>query len=235
MDSGLRLIGRTHLLFLIALLGGILIRLVVSVGYRPALLFYDSGGYLARAEDVQLSAARPLGYSLVLWPFRHLAPSTIMPIPVFQHLLGLSLAVAIYAFLVRRGLPAWGATLGSLPLLFDPLQLVLEHYVLSDVVFAALLVAGCLLMLWNPRPGIWLLIAAGLAIGSSAVVRGAGSFLLVVCFVAVVCLRLGWVRVVAFVVGGILPIGVYVAWYALTQSGPRFLYARLAPLVRCQT
>jgi hypothetical protein len=239
--AGSGLVARRHLLFLIALVGGVLIRLVVCWGYRPALLFYDSAGYLARAEDLQLSTVRPLGYSLVLWPFRQLAPGTLVPIPVFQHLLGVALAVAVYAFLVRRGLPEWGATLATLPLLFDPLQLVLEHYVLSDVVFAALLLAACLLLLWNPRPGLWPVLAAGLAIGSSAIVRGAGSFLLVVFLVAVLCLRLGWVRVVAFVLGGLLPIGIYAAAYhatygeyALAQSGSQFLYARLAPMVRCQ-
>jgi hypothetical protein len=238
--SGSRRAGRRHLLFLIALLGGILIRLVVTLAYRPALLFYDSASYLDQAEHLHLATGRPLGYPLVLWPFRQLAPDTLMPIPVFQHLLGLALAVAVYAFLVRRGLPEWGATLATLPLLFDPLQLVLEHYVLSDVVFEALLVVGCLLLLWNPSPGLWPVLTAGLAIGSSAIVRGAGSFLLVVFFVAVLCLRLGWLRIVAFLLAGILPVAIYAAafhatygQYAVTQSGPRFLYARLAPLVQC--
>ena len=58
--------------------------------------------------------------------------------------------------------------------------------------------------------------------------------------VAVVCLRVGWVKVVAFGIAAMLPIAVYATAYhskygvyALSQSGSRFLYARLAPLVHC--
>lgn len=229
-----------HLPFAVALIGAVVIRLVVAYAYRPAIFFFDSSGYLEIAAHPSVGTLRPIGYSLAIWPLVQLAPSSVAPIIVVQHALGLALAVASYAFLLRRGLPAWGATLATLPLLFDPLQLVLEHYVLSDVVFEALLVGACLLLLWKPRPGVGLLVASGLAVGSGTLVRGAGSFLLVVFVVAVVCLRVGWVRLVAFLVAAILPIGLYATAYhekygayALSQSGARFLYARLAPIVDC--
>lgn len=231
---------RRHLPFLLALLGGIAIRVVVVSAYRPAILFYDSSGYLGPAMHPSIGTLRPEGYSLAIWPLVHLAPPSVTPVIVVQHAIGLALAVLCYAFLLRRGLPAWGATLATLPLLFDPLQLVLEHYILSDVVFEGVLVGACLLVLWKPRPGTGLLVAAGLAVGLSALVRGAGSFLLVVFLVAVVCLRVGWVKVVAFLVAALLPIGLYATAYhekygayALSQSGARFLYSRLAPIVRC--
>jgi hypothetical protein len=58
--------------------------------------------------------------------------------------------------------------------------------------------------------------------------------------VAVLCLRLGWARTVAFAVAGVLPIVLYATAYhashgeyALSKGGGRFLYARLAPIVRC--
>jgi hypothetical protein len=229
-----------HLPFLVALAAGVAIRIVVMVAYRPALLFFDSAGYLARAEEGGMGDARPVGYSLVIAPLRHLFPSTLVPVTLFQHLLGLGLAVACYVFLVRRGLPGWGATLATLPLLLDPLQLVLEHYVLSDVVFEVLLVGACLLVLWKPRPGPWLLVASGLATGASALVRGAGSLVVVVLVIAVVCLRLGWRRVTAFVVAALAPLAIYATVYhhvygqfALSSAGPRFLYARVAPIVAC--
>jgi hypothetical protein len=229
-----------HAPFVLAVVAGIVIRVVVGLAYRPAILFYDSNGYLTVAAHPALGTLRPIGYSLLLWPLRTLVPGSLEPIVVVQHALGLLVAVACYAFLVRRGLPPWGATLATLPLLLDPLQLVLEHYVLSDVAFEAMLVAACLLLLWKERPTVVLLVGAGLTAGSCALVRGAGTFLLVAFLVAVVCLRVGWVRVVVFGVAAILPIAVYATAYhskygvyALSQSGSRFLYARLAPLVRC--
>jgi hypothetical protein len=190
----LRHLGLRHLAFLVALLAGVVLRLVVIAAYRPALVFFDTTGYLRDALHPELGTLRPIGYSLSLWPLLKLSHDAIGPIAVVQHLIGLALAVACYVFLLRRGLPPWAATLATLPLLLDPLQLVLEHYVLSDVLFEALLVAACLTMLWRPRPGFALLVVSGLAVGSTALVRGAGSFLLVVFVVAVLCLRLGWAR-----------------------------------------
>jgi hypothetical protein len=220
---------------------GIVLRIVVGYAYRPAIIFYDSRGYLSVASNLHLSTFRPIGYSLILWPFVHVDPTSLVPIVVFQHALGLLVAVACYAFLLRRGLPQWGAALATLPVLLDPLQLVLEHYVLSDVAFEVLLVSACLLLLWKERPGLSLIVVAGLVTGSCALVRSAGSFLPVVFLLAVLCLRVGWVKVVSFGVAAILPITVYATVfhaeygkYALSESGSQFLYARLAPIVRCE-
>lgn len=236
----LRHLGRRHLAFLLALLAGVLLRLVVIAAYRPALIFFDSTGYMRDAVDPHLGTLRPIGYSLTLWPLLKLSHDAVGPVVVVQHVIGLALAVACYVFLLRRGLPRWAATLATLPLLLDPLQLILEHYVLSDVVFEGLLVGACLTLLWRLRPGFGLLVVSGLAVGSSALVRGAGSFLLVVFVVAVLCLRLGWARTVAFALAGVLPVLLYATAYhashgeyALSKGGPRFLYARLAPIVRC--
>ncbi|HEX6874671.1 MAG TPA: hypothetical protein VF165_03350 [Nocardioidaceae bacterium] len=231
---------RTHALFLAVLALGIAIRGVVIFAYRPALLFADTNSYLRNARDLSLSEVRPSGYSIFLWPFVHLTDS-MMAVQLVQHLIGLLLAVGCYALLVRRGLPVWGATLAVVPLLFDPLQLVLEHYILSDFLFEALLVLACLALLWRRRPGLAAVVAAGALVGTSGLVRGAGTFLLAAFLVAVLCLRLSWVKVVAFLVAAILPMGAYaVAFhhghgkYAVTKAGPRFLYARVATIVDCQ-
>ena len=137
---------RLHALFLAALALGVAIRGVVTVAYRPALLFPDTRSYLQHAEDASLSPVRPSGYSLFLRPFVLLTDS-LTPIQVVQHAMGLLLAVACYMFLLRRGLPRWGATAAVVPLLLDPLQLVLEHYILSDLLFEVMLVLACLALL----------------------------------------------------------------------------------------
>ena len=233
---------RNHALILTALAVGLVLRGVVGYAYRPAMFFSDGFGYLARADPFQVFGLRPSGYSLFLRPFvLLLGPQPFIPIVAAQALMGVGLAALCYAFLVRRGLPQWGATLAVLPILLDPLQLVLEHYVLSDVLFEVMLVGACLLLLWRHRPGLPSVVIAGVLVGSLGLVRGAGTFLIVVFLVALVCLRVRWTKIVAFVLAAIVPLTAYAVdfhrtygEYAITTSGPRFLYARLAPVVRCK-
>jgi hypothetical protein len=230
---------RDHWLLALLLAVGAVLRVLVMLGYRPALLFPDAFRYLAQSQQFYFSEVRPGGYGLVLWPLRHLTDS-LTPITLGQHLLGLGTAVACYAFLRRRGLARTWAAVAVAPLLLDPLQLALEQYVLSDVLFETLLVAACLVLLWRHRPGAVALAVAGALVGCAGLVRGAGSFLLAVFVVAVLCLRLPWRRLAAFLVAAAVPLGAYVVsyhaahgQYAVVTSGPQFLYARLAPSLPC--
>jgi hypothetical protein len=215
------------------------VRGATIAAYRPALVFSDTGSYWDSAHDFDLNPVRPTGYSLFLAPMAAFTDS-LAPVQVVQHAIGLLLAGGLYAFLLRRGLPAWGSALGTAPVLLDPLQIVLEHYVLSDVLFEGLLVLACLLLLWRHRPQLWHIVAVGALVGAAGLVRGAGILLVLVFAFALVCLRVGWSRILAFVAAAAIPVGAYViafhaehGEYAVTTAGPRFLYARLAPLVRC--
>jgi hypothetical protein len=228
-----------HAPFLVALLVGLTLRVVVMVAYRPALLFPDSFGYLNRAHDFEMTHTRPGGYSLVLKPITALTDS-LVAVSAVQHLIGIGLAVAIYVFLLRRAVPRWAATLATLPLLLDPLQLTLEHYVLSDLLFEALLVAACLTLLWNRRPGWFAMALAGFLAASTGIVRGAGTAVLAVFVVAALCLRVPWHKILVLLVGAALPLVPYLmafhaafGTYAVSNAGPRFLYARIAPKVYC--
>jgi hypothetical protein len=218
---------------------GLALRVTVSVAYRPVLLFPDSFGYLSHTVPFQLQWSRPGGYLAFLWPILQLTDSRY-PIPALQHLMGLALAAGCYAFLLRRGIPRWGATLAVLPVLLDPLQLVLEHYLLSDVLFELLLVAACLVVLWKPRPGPGALLAAGVLVAAATLTRSAGSLVIVAFVVALVCLRVGWRRLLVFLLAALVPLAGYATAFhqefgrwTLTAAGPRFLYARLAPIVQC--
>jgi hypothetical protein len=218
---------------------GLALRITVMVAYRPVLLFPDSFDYLSHAVPFQLQWARPGGYLAFLWPILQLTDSRY-PIPVLQHLMGLGLAVACYLFLLRRGIPRWGATLAVLPVLLDPLQLVLEHYLLSDALFELLLVGACLAVLWKPRPGVGALLAAGLLVAAATLTRSAGSLVIVAFVVALACLRIGWRRMLVFLLAALVPLAGYATEFhrehgqwSLTAAGPRFLYARLAPIVHC--
>ncbi len=228
-----------HGLFILAFCLGLALRVTAMVAYRPVLLFSDSFVYLQHTVPFHLQWQRPGGYLAFLWPILHFGGS-LYTVPVLQHLFGLGLAVACYAFLLRRGLPRWGATLAVLPLLLDPLQLVLEHYLLSDTLFELLLVGACLVVLWKPRPGAVAMLAAGVLVAAATLTRGAGTLLVVVFLVALVCLRVGWRRLVVFLLAVLIPVAGYTVefhreygQYAVTTAGARFVYARLAPIVHC--
>jgi hypothetical protein len=207
--------------------------------YRPALLFTDSFAYLRDAHDLTPATLRPMGYSVLLRAFEPLSASHFWVV-VLQHVLGVGLAVLCYCFLVRRGVPGWGAALAVLPVLIDPLQLVLEHYILADVLFEALLVVACILLLWHHRPGPATVALVGTLVASAALVRGAGTFLLAFFLIALLCLRVRWTTVAAYLAAVAVPLSLYAVYfhdhhgkYAVTTGGPRFLYARLAPIMPC--
>jgi len=230
---------RRHWLMVLAVLVAAALRVVVMVAYQPALLFPDAVRYLIQAHHFYLSSVRPSFYPLLLVPVVRVTDS-LVPIAAAQHLLGLALSVVAYRFLLRRGLPPWGATLGVLPLLLDPLQIALEQFVLSDVFFEVLLVGACLTVLWKHRPSLGRLAMAGLLVGLAGITRGAGAFLIVIFVVALLCLRVSWVKLVAFVMAAVIPMGIYATCYyattgefALVNAGPRFLYSRIAPIAHC--
>ncbi len=55
-----------------------------------------------------------------------------------------AIGVAGYALLRRVGLPSWGATLAMVPVLLSAYAIQIEHFVLSDTLFAFLvMIASC--------------------------------------------------------------------------------------------
>src|SRR5260370_41376012 len=68
-----------------------------------------------------------------------------------QHLRGLAMGVSLYAVMLRRGAPRWLAALATAPVLLDAYQLQMEHMIMPDVWFEALVVAGLAGLLWRPR------------------------------------------------------------------------------------
>ena len=72
-------------------------------------------------------------------------------VALLQHLLGLAMAVVLYALMLRRGVTRWLAALAVAPILLDAYQLNAEQTIMPDVLFEALLVAGIVLLLWRPQ------------------------------------------------------------------------------------
>ena len=106
------------------------LRAVVLVAYHPALIFPDSVRYLQYAHNFtaghwSADGLRQSGYSVLIIPVMLL--HDLWLIPLAQHLAGLATAALVYAVLIRFGIRTWLAAVAAVPVLFDPLQFVLEQ------------------------------------------------------------------------------------------------------------
>jgi len=228
----------THWQFTVVLAAAIVVRLIVILGYPPILWFNDSYNYVYDAVTHIPDAIRPNGYPFLislLLPFHN-----AYPLAVLQAAMGVAMGVLIYALLRHRGLPWWGATLPTLPVLFDSYALHLEHMVTADTLFIFLGTVAVVILCWSDRPSVPVMAAAGLLIGYATLVRSVGQPLLAVVVVAMLVRRVGWRRLAALLAAGIVPIAAYMAWfhgtygnYALTESSGTFLYSRVSTFAEC--
>jgi hypothetical protein len=137
-----------------------------------------------------------------------LAVGGLSAVTAVQHLLGLAMAAAIYAILLRRGTPRWLAAIAAAPVLLDAYQIQIEQTIMPDVWFEAVLVGAIALLLAagtddqvrarqrddgqgedgqadpaddhrrRVRRGLVAVAAAGLLLGASAPIRQVGEILI---------------------------------------------------------
>lgn len=162
---------RRHRLMACAVLAGAALRVIVQLTYSPALLYIDSPRYLY-GESVY----DPLGYLAMLWPLDRAGGLAL--VTAAQHLLGLAMAITIYAIALRRGARRWVAVLAAVPLLVDAYQLQVEQNIMADTMFEAAIVAGLAALLWRARPSARATAVAGLVLGVAALVREIGLVLI---------------------------------------------------------
>jgi hypothetical protein len=227
-----------HWPFSLVVLAAILARIVVVLAYPPIFWFSDSYNYIYDAITHVPDQARPNGYPFFLDLMLPLHSDTA--IGLVQAAMGVIAGVAIYALLRHRGLPWWGATLCALPVLFDAYQLHLEHMITADPLFIFLVTVAVVMLCWSDRPSVLTMAIAGLLIGYATLVRSVGEPLLVLVGVGMLLRRVGWRRLLALIVAGIVPIGLYMAWfhqdtgkYALSESSGSFLYSRVSTFAQC--
>jgi hypothetical protein len=227
-----------HWQFAIVVAVAVVVRIVVVLGYPPILWFNDSYNYIFDALSHVPDEVRPNGYPFLL---DLLVPlHSLYPLALLQAAMGVAIGIAIYALLRHRGLPWWGAALPTLPVLFDAYELHLEHQVTADPLFTFLVTIAVVILCWNDRPSIPVMAVAGLLIGYATVVRSVGEPLLVVVLVAMLIRWVGWRRLVALLVVGIVPIAAYMIWfhgtygkYAMSESSGTFLYGRVSSFAEC--
>jgi hypothetical protein len=231
-------LARRHRPFAAVLAVAAALRVVVMLGYPPAMFFNDSYHSMTDAVTRSPDIVRASGYPLFLYallPLHSLALVTGL-----QALMGLAMGTGIYAVLRRRGLPWQGAVIPALPVLFDVFELQLEHMVAADVLFCALVTAALILLAWWDRPPLAAAAAAGLAVGYAATVRSVGEPLLVIVIAGMLARRMGWRRIAAAAVAGLAPVAGYMVWfhahtghYALDEATGTFLYSRVQSFAEC--
>ena len=251
---------RRHWVFAVLLVLAAALRAVVFVAYHPALIFPDSVRYIQYAHSFatghwSVDGLRQSGYSVLIIPVMLL--HDLWVIPLIQHMVGLATAVLVYAVLVHFRIRTWIAALATIPVLFDPLQLILEQYVLADVWTVLLIVAALVILVWNtpdqrgeesrgrrgltPRRAAW----CGLLLGLAVTFRDE-ELIMIVPAVAYVAIAVRPARQLArrmAVLAGcfLIPVAGYLGWFdashgelGFTTFSGAFLYGRVADFASCQ-
>ena len=241
--SGLRaLAARTwagNRLFIIVLTPAVLLRIDTELGYQWQVWFNDSFEYVQNTVNFDLDPTRVSGYSLWLKLFQVFHTYAI--ITILQHLMGLAVAVMIYALARHRfRAPAWVATLATLPVLYDGFGIQLEHLILSDIPFLFVTVLAVTLLLWDPQPSMRRCLVVGGLLGLADLLRSVALPLLAVFAVYMIIRRISWKRVAAAIAVCLLPVVAYAGafkiqhgQFALTDSTGVFLYSRVMTFAEC--
>jgi hypothetical protein len=229
-----------HRLFIIAGIPAVLLRADAELGYRWQAWFNDSFEYVQNTVQFNLDPTRVSGYSAwlkIMQPLHSYALVTIL-----QHLMGLAVAVMIYALARHRyGVRAWVATLATVPVLYDGFEIQLEHLVLSDVPFLFVLMLATTLLLWDPAgPSTQRCVAIGALLGIGAVLRSVGLPLLALFAVYLIIRRLSWRKVAAAIGVCLIPVFGYAGafdlehgQFAMSDATGVFLYSRVMTFAEC--
>jgi hypothetical protein len=229
---------RRHWLAAALLAAALVLRVLALLAYRPALFLdatrylYDSGG-----ND-------PVGYEGPLKAILFVGNFDL--VAAVQHLLGLAMAVVIYALLLRRGASRWLAALAIVPVLLDAYELQNEQTILPGTFFQALLVAGFAVLLWRPRTGWRATVIAGLLLGTTAIIAQVGESLIVPAVIYLLAAGGGWRHVAgkaaALCAAFALPILAYCTGsylmtgnFFLSHTGATSTYGRMAAAADCAT
>ncbi|WP_322753444.1 hypothetical protein [Frankia sp. Cas3] len=230
---------RRHRLIIVLIVLASALRVLAMAAYRPAFEFAgDSYAYLQLARYLSPDTVRPAGYPVVLHALS--VTGELWVVPAVQHALGLGLGLAVYALLTHRGVAPTIAALAAAPVLLDAYQVNIEHFVMAETLFDALLVAGLVALLWDREPPLWACGLAGGALALAALVRTVGVVLGVLALAYLIARRFGWSRSVAFAGTLAAPLLGYAFWfhsahgsYALSGGDAYWLYGRVAPIADC--
>jgi dolichyl-phosphate-mannose-protein mannosyltransferase len=239
---------RQHWLFTIIAVCGTAIRVVVLLAYQQALIFPDSERYLQYAHNFIIGQwipdwLRTSGYSFLLIPA--VLAHNLTSVVTVQHLLGLVTAVLIYATALHFGARRWVAAVATIPVLFDPLQLDLEQYILTDVSATFLLTVALVVLVWKREAiGKTAPAVAGLLIAVATLDRESDLLLMIPMLVYLALVirprrRLA-IRAGIMLAACALPLLAYLLWFQswfntfnFVTYNSEFMYGRIAQFAEC--
>ncbi|MGI8336465.1 phospholipid carrier-dependent glycosyltransferase [Actinomadura scrupuli] len=230
--------------FVLLVTGGAVLRVLAMLGFPPILWFTgDSYLYLTRTLRLTPSPSKTMGYPFLLKLLQPFHSLTL--VAAVQHLMGLAIAVMIYALLRRARLPRWAAAALTVPVLYDAYQIELEQLLMAETLFTFLIMSAMTLMLWTGRRPAWSASAAGLTagllLGWAVLVRSAGAGALPVLLGCLVVRQVGWRACAAATAGCVLPLAGYAMWfhahqggYGLTSADGLYLWGRTTTFATCE-
>ncbi|GIE03542.1 hypothetical protein Adu01nite_48920 [Paractinoplanes durhamensis] len=226
-----------HLPFSVVLAAAVTLRVWFAATYPYAFFFPDSRSYIESSLLGEPGVIRPFGYSWLLKPFLRMPYERIA---LAQHMLGVLILAAAYAFLLRRGCRPWLAALAVLPVAVDARVLTVEHYVLAETAYLAATAGGLFLLAGRDRLGWFAAAGGGALLGFAAVTRTVGLPILALAAAYLLVRRVSLLRLGAFALPVLAILGGYLLWYhqhrgvyAFGQYQGRFLYARVMPIADC--
>ena len=237
---------RTHWLLVVFLVAGILLRVLATIAYRPAIVYTDSVQYLNNMDKLSPDQLNPIGYDFVLRPLVWIGGLTF--VVIVQHVIGLLLGVAIYALARRLTVYRWLAALAAAPILLDAYQVQIEQNIMAETTFDVLLVAILWLLLGRGSPGWKRAALVGVLIGAAFTVRAIGMVLLVAVVLYLIVVGNAWRkrrldlvrRTAAAIAGFAVVFGAYAIYYhadtgrwGFTGAENQVLYGRTAVVANC--
>jgi hypothetical protein len=124
--------------------------------------------------------------------------------------------------------------------LFDPAQILVEQFVMADLLAMALMVGAFAILLLRSPPAMWQVITAGLMTGASVTVRPTTLALVLLVPLFLLLRRVGWRKAGASLLAGVIPVVGYMSWFAvahgsfnLTNSNGMFLWSRTMSFANC--
>ncbi len=225
---------------------GIGLRAWLSLTWRPALLGWpDTTIYLRDAGGTLFTdPLRVEGYALFLRVLHGISDSLSL-VSLVQHALGIGTALLLFGAVRRAGASGWAGLVPAAVVLLGGTQLILEHAVLTEALFAFLAAAGLYAALRARAGSAWWAASCGALLGAASTVRAVGVVLVVLAVVALALDRRGRVRAavlrggLAAAVAGIALFGYVVAHHdatgvwGLSRTSTYNLYGRVAPFADC--
>jgi hypothetical protein len=238
---------RPELTGLVALLAlGVLLRLWLTLEWRPAITGYsDSGIYFQNGvEGLFTDPFRTVGYSAFLDALHWVTPH-LLPVIVLQHAMGLATGVVLYLTVRRVGGPPWLGLVPAAVVILGGTQIFLEHSALTEALFTLILATMLYAAVRAARGALAWAMAAGLCAGLGVTIREAGAILIPplagwLLLSARRPTRESAVRAGAALAVALAIVSGYLAWRheetglrGLTTNGPWNLYGRVAPWADC--